>query len=394
MSRLQTCIRAGVQPGAARPTPRAGVRPRAANRRQCSALRIIGVVAVVLFLTTACAGNNEVPIGAVLSLSGPAALPDVKRGMDLAIEEVNDTGGVNGRPLQLHVEDSESDPARGAEAVATLDQAHEPLLIFSTLSSVTTAVSAEAEQREIPLIGLVATDPSIPRNKDWTYVFYPSAEHETNPIFSFIRSRELRTIGILYNDDAYGRSIVSEMERRAAGTVVTIDSAAYASDTEQLTSALESFEQHDAVYLVGFPSQLATMQEALGRHGYDGTILGTSTMTLPSLRREHDLSGTVAAAPLLYNDVFVFAQEASERYHARYDESLNHYAATGYDIIKIVAGLLNGEDLSRRRVIEVLEEGFIYPGVFGEIRLPPGENNIFFPLYAAEIQNGELDYLQ
>jgi ABC-type branched-subunit amino acid transport system substrate-binding protein len=122
--------------------------------------------------------------------------------------------------------------------------------------------------------------------------------------------------------------------------------------------------------------------------------MSTSTATVPSLRAEHNLDDVYAGAPLIYNDSFVFAERVSERYRDRYDRPLSHYAATGYDILKIIAGLLEGEELTRQRVIEILERGFTYPGVFGEIRLAEGRNTMYFPLYPARIEEGELRYLE
>ena len=347
---------------------------------------------LTLWILAGCSREEPVSFAAVLSLSGTSGVPAVGHGMDLAVDEVNDTGGINGREIRLHVADSEGNAELGAQQTAALIEEHDPLLVFSTLSSVTKAVSEEAERREIPLIGLVATDPSIPRGKEWTYVFYPSAEHETEPIFSLLRRRDARTVGIIHNDDAYGRSVVTDLERRAQGSPLTIDSVPYSRNADELAAAVRTLAGHDALYLVGFSSQLLAMHAELSAQAYEGMVLGTSTITLPSLRQENDLSGVFAAAPLLYNDAFVFAQKVSDRYEERYEQPLNHYAATGYDIIKIVAGILNGEDLTRDGVIRVLERGFIYPGVFGEIRLAQGENNIFFPLHAARIKDGDLDY--
>ena len=339
-----------------------------------------------------CNQTEPLSLGAILPMTGEGSIPDVERGMRLALEELNESGGINGREISLHLRDSAGNPGSGAEQLRGLEEDRAPLLVFSALSSVTQAVSSEAERSQIPLIGLVATDPSIPEGKEWTYVFYPSARHEVEPIFSILRRQELRSVAVWHFGDAYGASVAREMRGRAEGTVIEVEGREYQGEGSRRTAELLS--GHDAVYMVGFASHIVDMRAALAETGFDGAILSTSTATIPSLRRERDLDGLFVAAPLMYNDSFVFAREVSNRYRERYDLELSHYAATGYDIVKIVAGLLDGEPLQRGRVTEILEEGFIYPGVFGEIILRSGSNNIYFPLYPAQIDGETLRYIQ
>ena len=348
----------------------------------------------LLLSLSGCAESEEISFGAILPLTGAGSIPDVQRGIELAVREVNESGGIAGVPITLHVEDSEGDRDVATEKMNSLEGEHEPLLFFSALSSVTKAVSPIAEDQEIPLIGLVATDPSIPRGKEWTYVFYPSAEHETEPILRILLDQQARSVGVVHFDDAYGRSVAEELQRRAEGTAVTVDTAPYTGQQEELDEATGAYTEYDAVYLVGFASHILRMHAAFAASPYEGLIMSTSTATIPSLRRENDLSGVYVAAPLLYNTSFVLAREVADRYEEAYDRELSHYAATGYDIVKIVTGLLDGEDTERKDVIETLEEGFIYPGVFGEIILHAGDNNIYFPLHPAQIEGEDLRYIR
>ena len=46
----------------------------------------------------------------------------------------------------------------------------------------------------------------------------------------------------------------------------------------------------------------------------------------------------------------------------------------------------------REGVKRVLEEGFIYSGVFGSLEVKAGEHDISFPLYPAQIVDGKVQY--
>jgi ABC-type branched-subunit amino acid transport system substrate-binding protein len=68
-------------------------------------------------------------------------------------------------------------------------------------------------------------------------------------------------------------------------------------------------------------------------------------------------------------------------------------AASGYDAIKIVAGLLRDHELSRESLREALAGGFIFNGSLGNLTLPAGEHNMAFGLFRARIDDGRLVYI-
>ena len=81
----------------------------------------------------------------------------------------------------------------------------------------------------------------------------------------------------------------------------------------------------------------------------------------------------------------------SDNFESRYNKQFDFNAANGYDVIRILGGLLQNEELSRDNVKRILDEGFIYSGVFGSIDALPGEHDIAFILFPSQIVNGKLD---
>jgi ABC-type branched-subunit amino acid transport system substrate-binding protein len=107
-----------------------------------------------------------------------------------------------------------------------------------------------------------------------------------------------------------------------------------------------------------------------------------------------EANGAYVAAPIIYNPNFLFAKEVKEKYETKYGKPFDHYAANGYDFVKLLAGLLEEQELSRERVRRLFEEGFVYSGVFGDLDVKPGEQDITFPLHPAQIVDGEVKYLR
>lgn len=105
-----------------------------------------------------------VSVGAVLALTGNANVygQDQKIGLELALQQRNSNGGINGRPLKLAVEDSGSNEP-GANAAFTLQINRGVLaLIGPTLSQQAFSANPIAQRRGVPVVAPSNTATGIP----------------------------------------------------------------------------------------------------------------------------------------------------------------------------------------------------------------------------------------
>lgn len=88
------------------------------------------------------AQNSDIKIGATLALSGKLAFTGVsqQQGLELAVEDVNKSGGINGRLLKLVLEDNTGDPKAALSGVNKLIQSDSVDLIFSSFSHITQVI--------------------------------------------------------------------------------------------------------------------------------------------------------------------------------------------------------------------------------------------------------------
>ncbi len=317
------------------------------------AVVVITVLAVFFMLQ----GKKEEPIkiGAIISLSGPASnLVDVRDGMVLAADEVNSRGGVNGRKIELIIEDSKTNPQEGKEAFNRIEKTHRPILYISTLSHVSMALSPLSEQNEVVLVGLVVGNPALTRQKKWVFRYYSSAEIEVPPIIYILHELKVRKLGILYSNDEYGTSFFTLLKEEFEKNVGTVKSEAFDIKDFDYREEFGLLRDMEAIYTVGYPKHVREAFRQLKEENYDGFILGPSAATTSSVRKLPAANGVYVAAPIIYNPNYLFAKEVAQKYEARYDKSLNHQAANGYDFLKILAGLLEGKAVSRESVRNLL----------------------------------------
>src|SRR6202167_2679452 len=106
------------------------------TRRQ--ALASAGAAAVAVGLAKpAIATNDPIRVGYLPALTGPSSSTGVgiTRGTQLAVQEINAAGGINGRQLELVVRDTQSDPTKAVNASAELTNQEKVQVVFGPLNS-------------------------------------------------------------------------------------------------------------------------------------------------------------------------------------------------------------------------------------------------------------------
>jgi branched-chain amino acid transport system substrate-binding protein len=337
--------------------------------------------------------KEKILIGAIISMSGPAShMVAVKDGMQMAISEVNSWGGINGREVELIVRDSKSDPAEGIRAFENIEKKNRPLFYVATNSSIAMGLAPLAEENEVVIAGLVVSASEFTQQNPWCYKYYTMPEDEARGILFILELLKVHKLGILYQDEEYGISVFSILKKgfeASGGTTIGVSFPVKNPDWQDEIGIIRDTE---AVFVVGFVKNEEKAILALKEAKYPGHILGASGVT--NLVSSPEMDGVYVVAPLIYNRNFLFAREVKENFDARYEKALTHQAASGYDFVKLLAGLLEGREMTREGLRKLLAAGFIYPGIFGEIEVEAGTRDIIIPLHPARIVEGKIEFLK
>jgi branched-chain amino acid transport system substrate-binding protein len=173
------------------------------------------------------AGDTPIAIGVVTSISGSLAMFGQAhlQGYDLALQEINDAGGVLGRPVRLVFEDDASDPATAATAVeklTTVDQV--PLILGSYSSSATLLAAAMAERHQVPLIIPTAAADEITR-QGYRWIFRinaPSAVYIETLLDFLDEAAPPSRLAIVFENTGFGTSIAEAAERQARARGINV----------------------------------------------------------------------------------------------------------------------------------------------------------------------------
>jgi branched-chain amino acid transport system substrate-binding protein len=357
-----------------------------------SALFIFFLLSLFTFLS--CSKEEPVRIGVIISSTGSGShMSETIDGIRLAVQELNEWGGINERPIELIIRDNETNPQKAAELFTEIEKEYQPDLYITALSSISFAVAPLAQQTKVPQICLVSSNTELTSNGDYIFRFYVSAEKEMPPMMYFIENKNLNDIAVVYRDDEFGRFIwnLFKQETEAHGDI-TIEDYPYEPENTDVTADLENILKAEAVYIIGYATDMSEVLIQLSDAGYSGVKLAYSSASQTQVRELPAAEGVFCSAPVIYNSKYSYAAELKKNFEAKFDRPLNHYGANGYEAVKILASLMEGRDITRDEIRKQLSGGFVNTGSLGKIFVKEGSRDFDFELLPAVITNGKLEY--
>ncbi len=310
--------------------------------------RRILVFLALLAVILGCPGEEVVKFGAVLPLTGEAAiygLP-VHRGVDLAFEHLLSQQDLPYQ-LELVTVDSESDPEKAKEL---LIQAYRDGAL-AAIGGVTTAEAlqmvAVADEFDRVLVSPSASTPQLSGISKYFYRVFPSDAREGATMGNFATQKlKAEKVVILAKEDAYAKGIQevfkTEFERYGGEVLDLIEFPSLGSDLSGLVERVMTLRP-DAVYLAAYAPDLAQMIKYLRDQGFKGTIFTTSAFAAPEIIAQ---VGRPAEGVFLTQAVFDIDSEDPtirkfvDAYRAKYDLEPDLYAAHGYDSVLVLAEAL------------------------------------------------------
>lgn len=150
------------------------------------------------------------PVGLVADLTGRMSDMGtaIKRGMDIAIDNVNAAGGINGRQLKSIVYDGESDPSKSVLHTKRLIEVDKAAILMGyNLSGSTMASIQTAESGKTVLYSASASEKIWIPTKKWVYNVVPRQWEASIPmLIEVLQQRGAKKIAYIYIDTTYGQT--------------------------------------------------------------------------------------------------------------------------------------------------------------------------------------------
>jgi branched-chain amino acid transport system substrate-binding protein len=184
----------------------------------------IAITALACFTFFACSKNSAGPsgdaivIGTVQPLSGPYAAFGVKfyQAYNMAADEINAAGGLNGRPIKIQFEDSQDKADLAQTAARKLVEDPKVLAIIGgRLSGAGMAIGQVAEQQQIPyLVDHPSADAITKAGFHWTFRMNPASSFNSVPLQRFLKAQasDIKKVALLYENTLYGKGVTEPFQ--------------------------------------------------------------------------------------------------------------------------------------------------------------------------------------
>ena len=230
----------------------------------------------------------------------------MRNGIRIAVEEINNIGGVNGRKIELVERDDQANNDFGAKIADELTK----MKVVATVGIVNTGVglaSIDAYQKaKIPLLIAVSTGTSLTRKyappaatENYIFRISPTLDLEAKVVVADLKRKGMQSVSILADMTAYGEAGLKAFQEqaRAAGLEVTAEERFKIGDQDmsaQVRRAKASGAQ--ALVVWGIGPELAAIARNKDALGWKAPMLGSWTF---SMRNFTELSGKAGEGALM-----------------------------------------------------------------------------------------------
>ncbi len=336
---------------------------------------IIIALVIAIFVVSTLKKPAAIKIGAIVPLTGDNAAYGValKKGMDLAIMEINSNGGISGKKLDVVFEDDQANPQKGLSAfnkLAIIDRV--PMVVGAMFSAVTLAIAPIAERNKIVLLSPTSSATELTNAGDYIFRIYPSDAYDGVFLADFaIRKLNAKTASILSIQVASVSAIVKVFKERfqeLGGKM--LDEESYAEGATDFRTQLIKIKKSnpDIVFLPGYLREMAIQLTQAKELGLKKQILTISTFYDPKI---FDLARD-AADGVIFSTPFYDPESQDpavrrfvDAFTKQYREKPNIWAGYGYDSIKISALAIERGGTKSDKIKRELYKIKDFPGVTG-----------------------------
>ncbi|MEI7449540.1 MAG: ABC transporter substrate-binding protein [Desulfomonile sp.] len=358
------------------------------------------VIAFLLMATAVVYGAEPIKIGAFYSLSGPAAAigTPTKLVTQMVVEKLNKEGGINGRPIELVLGDTESEPTKAvmvAKKFINVDKV--AAIIGPDRTDLGMAVKKLMEDAGVPIFMTVGGDPVIMGGGQlgtfhWVFKSPQRSSVAVAKLYGHLKKQKLTKIALITASDGFGKDGKGWLEKLAPeyGLTIVADESFNPKDTD-MTSQLSKLASSNADAIVCWTigpagaivaknvKQLNMKTPLFQCHGLpdpkyvelagtasEGNMMPSTKLMAWELLPDSDPQKAVIKDFVhLYNDVYNYNKQFPINTHSGY----------AWDAVLIVANAMKKAGTDPAKLRDAIEQTKDYVGVSGIYNLTPEDHN-------------------
>ncbi len=277
---------------------------------------------------------QDIKIANIVELSGPGTTAGTlfKNGVELAIKEINASGGILGRKIAYTTEDTQTNPgvAKGLTQKAV---DNDVFAIFGPVYSGSIMVSmAESKRGEVP--NFTGGEAAAITQQGNPYVFRTAFGQTVSfPKLARFINTKAKTLAVIYVNNDFGKGGRDTLTKLLDGTPTKIvaDISTDAGQVDFSAAVLKAKQTNaDAIFVYTNEEESARALRELRKQGWNKPIIGETTLTG---QKVIELAGEAANGAMAHVGLTVDAPQLKafgEKYKAAYKSESDHNGVKGY----------------------------------------------------------------
>lgn len=369
---------------------------------------ILVLLASLILLTTECFADS-IPIGVNLELSGDYSAfgQSAMKGIDLALEQINNSGGINGNTIVLYWKDNQSSADRSKINTEELISQNKVIAIVGPISSLSTIKCSEVtEWLKVPQITPTGSNPKVTKDgngniRNYTFMTaFPDPEQgKVMAKFALQSLKAYKAVSVFESTSQYSNSLRQSFESsfvsHGGEMLSTYSYQSNQNDYMDIILQVKS-DNPDVIYLSGYYQEAGQFIAQARRLGISVPILGGDGLDDPKLclyAGIQSLNNTFMAHHYIADNTDPVAKEFQYAFQRKYGQQPDAFAVLGYDAILVLSDALKrAGDRNPESVKNALENVKNVRTVTGPISMKPDhtpEKSIFI----IEFKNGVQTYI-
>lgn len=352
-------------------------------KRTCVALALTSI-------TAAGTAYAQIKVGSILSVTGPAAFlgEDMKAGVEIAIDEINAAGGINGQKIEWVFYDTESQTAKAINATKRLISQDKVDIIVSggNMSGIALAMQPMTEKAGIPFVSTEGSMDIVHPVAERNFTFKSTVDDDQvmDRLADFFAKKSIKKVAFLGDSSGFGQSASTQLKKIAVARGLDVMYETFNPGDTDLTPQLTKIRNAGAQAVICWtvtPAGLVFVKQA--------NQLGLGKMTLIHSygfvdQRYMELAGDAAKNLLLVSLKFPVGAdlpatdpvrkpilEMSKRFEAKYKRKPNMFVAEAYDAMMLARIALEKGGQDKNKIREALNSIKDYAGVSGKFSFSP-----------------------
>lgn len=358
---------------------------------------------IIFLLLTSCTQleeRNEIVIGVAWPFEINNNL--FNEGIDLAVKEINSSGGIKGKEIRLLKADDGSELEKG---MAIAQSFAEDKIIQAVIGHDNSFISIPAStiynQAGLVMLSPASTAPDLTKN-GYQNVFrnIPSDDEIARQLVFYLAKQGYRRMAIYYSDDSYGNGLANSFEDYASSQGIRIvDRISYYTSPEDLKLIQSRWQAYDLDGIFIAKTQLEGSQFIFDARqaGINIPFIAGNALDSPLLSEiaGKAAEGTIVGSVFNPNIDRLEVKKFVADFQSEYNKMPSAYAALGYDAVKMLAAAIEKSDLQNRSTIskELINLG-CWQGVTGIHEFDNQGDNIGDLVVLKKLVNGKFEYIE